>query len=99
MKLTAEDITGLTITGEEGVSTRLVKSGEGWNAPDAGGYPADASKITPALDKLVVIKTGKPIAQTPASQAQLQVADGEFTRKVRWVGRRTASTVYVGSSG
>ena len=99
-ELKAEEITGLTIAGEQGVSTRLVKSGDGWTAPDAGGYPADASKIAPVLDKLIAIKTGKPIAQTPASQAQLQVADGKFVRKVELLkADGTATTVYLGSSG
>ena len=95
-----EDITGLAITDEQGASTRLVKSGEGWNAPDAGGYPADASKITPVLDKLVAIKSGKLIARTPASQAQLQVADGKFVRKVELAqAGGAAHTIYLGSSG
>lgn len=99
-ELKVEDITGLTITDDQGVSTRLVKSGDGWNAPDAGGYPADASKITPVLDKLIAIKSGKPIAQTPASQAQLQVADAKFLRKVEVLkAGGAAQTVYLGSSG
>ena len=98
--LKAGDITGLAITDDTGVSTKLVKSGDSWNAPDAGAYPADAAKITPVLDKLVGIKAGKPIAQTPASQVQLQVADSKFVRKVELTkADGTAQTVYLGTSG
>lgn len=97
--LKASDITGLTITDDQGVSTRLVKQGDGWNAPDAADYPADAAKITPVLDKLVAIKTGQPVATTAASHAQLQVADNKFLRKLDLAqadGSRI--TLYLGSA-
>lgn len=96
----AEEITGLEIADDRGVTTRLAKSGDGWTAPDAGSYPADAAKISPLLDKLVGIKTGKLIAQTPASQTQLQVADDKFVRKVTLSkADGTMVTVYLGSTG
>ncbi len=97
--LKAEEITGLTITDEQ-TSTKLAKSGDGWTAPDAGAYPADAAKITPVLEKLIGIKTGRLIAQTPASQTQLQVADNKFVRKLELAkADGTVQTVYLGSSG
>jgi hypothetical protein len=80
--LAADQITGLAITDDQGNSTRLAKQGEAWIAPDAGAFPAEAAKITPVLDKLVALKTGRLIAQTPQSHAQLQVADDDFVRKI-----------------
>jgi hypothetical protein len=80
--LTADQVTGLAITDEQGNTTKLAKQGDAWIAPEAGAYPADAAKITPVLDKLVALKTGRLIAQTPQSHAQLQVADDQFVRKI-----------------
>ncbi len=97
--LKASDITGMTITDDQGVSTRLVRQGDGWIAPDAANYPADAAKISPALEKLVAMKAGQPVATTAASHAQLQVADNKFLRKVD-LAKADGSTVtlYLGSA-
>jgi hypothetical protein len=98
--LKPEEITGLTITDDKGVTTKLAKSGDSWIAPDAGAYPADATKITPVLDKLIGIKTGKLIAQTAASQTQLQVADNKYVRQLEITkADGTSQTVYLGSPG
>jgi Domain of unknown function (DUF4340) len=97
--LKASDITGMTITDDKGVSTKLVKQGQSWVAPDAANYPADATKITPVLDKLVAIKMGRAVATTAASHAQLQVADNKFMRKIDLTkADGSAQTVYLGSA-
>ena len=96
--LKASDVTAMTVTDDKGVSTKLVKQGDGWVAPEAGNYPADSTKITPVLDKLAAIKAGKPIATTPGSHAQLQVADNQFARKVDLTkADGTTQTIYLGS--
>ncbi len=93
------DITGLTITGETGAPPiRLAKQGEAWIAPDAGDFPVDATKVSPVLDKLVAIKTGRLVAQTPASHAQLQVAADAFARRVEIATAAGTQTLYLGSS-
>lgn len=95
----ASDVTGMTITDDKGVSTKLVKQGDSWVAPDAGNYPADATKITPVLDKLAAIKAGKAVATTAASQPQLQVADSKFVRKIDLLkADNTTQTLFLGSS-
>lgn len=92
------NVTAMTITDDKGVKTELVKQGEAWVAASAAGYPADAAKITPVLDKLLAIKAGKPVATTPASHAQLEVADDKFLRKIDLVAAGAAAqTVYLGS--
>jgi hypothetical protein len=92
------DITALTITGDTGQTVKLAKQGEAWVAPDAGDYPADAAKVSPVLDKLVAIKTGRLVAQTKTSHAQLQVADDKFARKVEVTTGSGTQTLYLGSS-
>ena len=65
----------------------------------ADGYPADASKVTPFLDKLQGIRTNRLVTQTEASHKQLKVADDDFTRKVDLkLADGSGHTVYVGSS-
>jgi hypothetical protein len=96
--LKTSDVTGMTITDDKGVSTKLVKQGDSWVAPDAANYPVDASKVTPVLDKLVAIKAGQAIAKTVASQGQLQVADNKFVRKIDLTkADGSTQTVYLGS--
>lgn len=99
----ASDVTGLTITDDQGVTIKLVKQGDRWVAPDAtpdgDDYPADATKITPVLDKLVALKTGRPVATTAASQPQLQVADNKFARKIDLTKADGATqTVFLGTA-
>jgi hypothetical protein len=96
--LTADQITGLAITDEAGNVTKLAKQGDGWIAPEAGAYPADAAKVAPVLDKLIALKTGRLIAQTSQSHVQLQVADENFVRKIDITkADGTTQTVYLGS--
>lgn len=94
----ANEITGITITGDQGEGMKLAKVGDAWVLPDAGAYPADAAKITPVLDKLAAIKTGRRVAQTAASHAQLQVADDKFSRKVELATPGGAKVLLLGSS-
>lgn len=96
--LTVDQITGLAITDEQGSVTHLAKQGDSWIAPEAGAYPADAAKITPVLDKLLALETGRLIAQTPQSHAQLQVADDKFARKIELTKADGATqTLFLGS--
>lgn len=94
----AEDITGLTITGDTGQTVKLVKKDSAWVAPEADDFPLDATKVTPVLDKLVAIKTNQLVAQTASSHAQLQVADDKFVRKIEVTTGSGTQTLYLGSS-
>ena len=95
----AEEISSLTIHDDQGKTIRLAKAASGWTLPDAGDYPADATKITPVLSKLLALKTGRPATTTAASHARLQVADDKFVRKLDVAASGGASkTLYFGSS-
>lgn len=96
--ITTDEVSGLTISDDLGKTVKLVKGADGWVAASAADYPADAAKIAPALDKLVALTAGQPVAQTAASHAQLQVADNKFVRKVELQTAGGAKTLYLGSA-
>jgi hypothetical protein len=96
--VTAQEVTGLTVTDDQGAVVKLAKRGETWVLPDAGDYPADTAKVTPLLAKLTEVKTDRRVAQTAASHAQLQVADATFSRKVELTGASGTKTLLLGTS-
>jgi hypothetical protein len=95
----AEEITSLTVRDNQEHSVKLAKSGAQWALPDAGDYPVDAAKIVPVLTALVEMKASRLVAQTPAAQKRLQVADDAFVRRIDVETPSGAKTVYVGTSG
>jgi hypothetical protein len=95
----SDEVTSLTVTDNQGNHVKLAKSGAQWVLPEAGDYPADASKITPVLAQLVEMKANRLVAETPASQARLQVADDAFARRIDIETPSGMKTVYVGTSG
>jgi hypothetical protein len=80
----ADDITSLTIRDDKGSSIKLARQApdQPWTLPDAGDFPAEATKITPVLTKLAALTTDRLVAQTPGSHKQLQVAADAFQRKI-----------------
>ena len=97
--LDVADIATLTITDDQGASIVLRRSGENWSLAEAGDYPAQASSITPLLDKLTQLDTATLVARTEASHKALQVADDNFVRRID-IGMKdgTTHTLYLGSS-
>jgi hypothetical protein len=97
--LEAGDIVALTIVDGDGNSIALRQVTGNWVLPDADDYPAQADKITPLLEKLVGLTTGRLVTRTDASHKQLQVAADDF---VRCITLETAEgkehTLYLGSS-
>ncbi|MGQ9489846.1 MAG: DUF4340 domain-containing protein [Anaerolineae bacterium] len=98
LDLKAEDVNGLTIQDDQGRSIALARSAEGWVVRSAADYPADAAKITPVIDKLLAITTGRLIGETTASHIRLQVADAKFVRRVELQTPSGTRTLYLGSS-
>jgi hypothetical protein len=95
----ADEITSLAVTDGQGSGVKLAKSGAQWVLPDAGDYPADAVKLASALTKLVEMKANRLVAQTPAAQRRLQVADDAFSRRIELGTPAGTKTVYVGTPG
>lgn len=94
--LTPGQLTGLTITGEQGKTLSLVKK-EGWQIVP-GDFPADQAKIEALIKKLAEIKASRLVSQTKSSHARLKVADGDFNRKVEVSQGEGKTTFYLGTS-
>jgi hypothetical protein len=86
LELEASDIVALTITDD-------------WVLPDADDYPAQADKITPLLDKIVGLTTGRLVTRTDASHKRLQVSPDDFACRIDFeTADGTKRTLYLGSS-
>jgi len=99
--LEADDIVSLTITDADDNSIALQKVAGKWVLPNAGDYPAQADKVTPLLEKIVGLTTGRLVTRTDASHKRLQVASDDFVSRVNVEtadGTPSAHTLYLGSS-
>jgi hypothetical protein len=99
LALKADDILSLAVRDDQGNAIKLVRSGAQWVLPDAGDYPADAAKIQPVLAKLAEMKASRLVAQTPAAQRRLQVADDLFSLRIDVGASAGTKTLYLGTSG
>jgi hypothetical protein len=98
-ELAADDIVALNITDADDNSIQLRKVGDDWVLPDADDYPAQADKITPLLDKIMGLATGRLVTRTDASYKRLQVAPNDFMRRIDFeTADGTKYTLYLGSS-
>ena len=97
--LEAGDIVALTIADGDGNSITLRQVAGTWVLPDADDYPAQADKITPLLDKIVGITTGRLVTRTDTSHRRLQVAADDFMRRIDLEATDgTHYVLYLGSS-
>jgi hypothetical protein len=76
------DIIALIITDPDGNSIELRKQDEGWVLPDADGFPADALKVSPVLEKIIGLTTSRLVTRTSASHKRLQVSADDFVRRI-----------------
>ena len=98
LELEASDIVALTITDADDNSIQLQVSGD-WVLPDADDYPAQADKITPLLEKIVGLTTGRLVTRTDASHKRLQVSPDDFVHRIDFeTADGTKRTLYLGSS-
>jgi len=98
LELEASDIVALTITDADDNSIQLKVSGD-WVLPDADDYPAQADKITPLLEKIVGLTTGRLVTRTDASHKRLQVSPDDFVHRIDFeTADGTKRTLYLGSS-
>jgi hypothetical protein len=97
--LSADDIVALTVTDADDTGIQIKKVGEVWVLPDTDDYPAQADKITPLLDKIVGLTTGRLVTRTDASHRRLQVSPDDFMRRIDFeTADGTKRTLYLGSS-
>ncbi len=96
---TADSVTQLSISDGEGNTVVMAKSDNDWVLPEAGDFPADGSKITPLLEKLVDVQSGRLVTQTEDSHSRLEVGATDFNRRLQ-ISRQNnqQDTLYLGSS-
>lgn len=95
--LKADDITALTLQNSSTTLT-LRKVNGSWIVPDAGDYPALSDKLTPVLEKLVQLNTGRLVTRTAASHKRLQVAANNYALKLSFETITGTQTLYLGTS-
>ena len=79
-------------------SIDLVKKKDAWVLASHFDYPVDKQKVTDLAEKIADMRSRAPIASGKARQAQLEVADGAYQRKVVVTAGGKDTTFYVGSS-
>lgn len=98
-EMKAADITRLAIQDKEGRRIELARQGDAWTLPQQDDFPADAARVTPFLDKLTGIRASRLIARTPASHERLQVAAGNYVRRIELTRADGGSrTLFMGTS-
>ncbi len=89
----------LTIADGQGHSVALAKTAQGWTLPDAGGFPADASKVKTLLTALAGAKEGAPVATSAEAPHRFKVAKAAFERKLVFGPTQDPlETLYLGTS-
>ena len=97
--LESDDIVMLAVTDTDGNRIELRKEAGAWVLPEADGFPADEEKVSPVLDQISSLTSGRLVTRTSASHQRLQVAADDFERRIDFeTTDGTQHTVFVGSS-
>ncbi len=96
--LQADAVTGVEI--EDGADGHVVmaREGDGWVLSDAGGYPADGTRIADLLDRLAAARRDRLVARTEAGRLELRVAPDGFERRVRIEAGPERYLLYIGTT-
>ncbi|HSH05966.1 MAG TPA: DUF4340 domain-containing protein [Anaerolineae bacterium] len=91
------DITSLTITDPDGQTLTLARTADGWVLPNAGDFPATATKVNPLIQKIIDIPTNRLITENSSSHRRLKVADDDYQMKVEFTTADEEYTLYLGT--
>lgn len=80
--VTPDAVVGITLTDADGNTLDLAKKGVDWVLPDAGDYPADATRVGDFLTAVTGLQRRGLVADTKDAYKRLKVADDAFERKV-----------------
>ena len=95
----ADQIQEITLTDAQGATIALAKRDGSWVLPEADDYPADPERVEPLVDGLAALNTDRLVTQTSASHERLQVAEGDFQRRIDFqTADGTTHRVYLGSA-
>jgi len=98
--VTRIEIVGRTSPTDEEAPTPVVleKDGVHWKIASEKGYPAKADSVDKVLETLGELQGRSPIATTAASHANLEVADTQFTRRVKVTAGGTDTELFLGAA-
>ena len=97
--LQVDDVVALNITDNQGNQLDLRKVGDSWVLSDADDYPAQASAVTPVLEKLLALDDSHLVTRTDVSHKRLQVAEDDFVRRIAFATTDGVThTLYLGSA-
>ena len=98
-ELETDQVDQVTITDGVGEHVVLSRSGASWVLAEAGNYPVRDGVVDELLLKIAALKADRPVTQTRASLARLQVSEDEYAfQVVMRLQDRSLLTLYVGSS-
>lgn len=96
----ADRVLSIAITDADGGSIEIAKRGGAWVVASADGYPADETAVPVTIERILGMKTGRPVTRQAKNHKQLEVSDSKFQRKIRLAGDgdKEIATVYLGES-
>ena len=102
-ELGEDTVTALTITGApradgEVPQVELSREQGSWVLTSAGGYPADDSKVSEVLDKLLSMKVRKPLATQKANHNALEVGEDEYGKRIHIAAGSQAVDLVLGAA-
>lgn len=99
VQIAPAEVSKIEIAAADGETLILALAGEGWAAPEFGDLPVRGEMVDQLVADLAAVKRGWPVARTHGGAARLQVADGDFERRVAFfVGDEAADTLFLGAS-
>ncbi len=99
-EISADAISSLTITDDQGEQVALARQGDGWVLASGGDYPAQGDDVDAAVDQLLAIQRSPLVTRTAASHDRLQVAGDNFVREITLtLANGETKTLYLGVSG
>jgi hypothetical protein len=81
--LEAFTATRVELAGKDDAALTLVKRGDDWTVEEAGGFPADGTKVTDLIDSLREIEVRRPVVSSSRYHEGFKVADDENEARVK----------------
>jgi len=99
IKIDRDKVDAIAITDDKGTKLRLSKSESGWVLPASQNLPADSTKVTQTLDKLVAASAPWPVATSTESAKRFEVTSDKFQREIQLLsGDHVLADVFLGTS-
>lgn len=77
-----EAIDAITLASTDDSTLRIERGNDGWQLPEADGFPADGDQVDRLLQQLAALKGQLPVAQSESARARFGVAASDFERRV-----------------